>query len=74
MDDLNIGCCALGCFDTHPALSIIGRVVSLSPRHGDVFYLRMILHHVPVATSFEELRTVGGVTLSIIVINSCIDF
>ena len=41
--------------------SIIGRVVSLSPRHGDVFYLRMILHHVPGATSFEELRTVGGV-------------
>ena len=39
----------------------IGRVVSLSPRHGDVFYLRVLLHHVPGATSFEHLRTVRGV-------------
>ena len=43
------------------ATEAIGRVVSLSPRHGDVFYLRVLLHHVPGATSFEELRTVDGV-------------
>ena len=43
------------------ATEAIGRVVSLSPRHGDIFFLRVLLHHVPGATSFEELRTVDGV-------------
>ena len=43
------------------ATEAIGRVVYLSPRHGEVFYLRVLLHHVPGATSFEELRTVAGV-------------
>ncbi|KAF0297166.1 hypothetical protein FJT64_000547 [Amphibalanus amphitrite] len=43
------------------AAEAIGRVVSLSPRHGDVFYLRVLLHHVAGAASFEELRTVDGV-------------
>ena len=38
----------------------IGRVVSLTPRHGDVFYLRVLLHHVPGATAFTDLRTVDG--------------
>ncbi|XP_043226099.1 uncharacterized protein LOC122383585 [Amphibalanus amphitrite] len=42
------------------AAEAIGRVVSLSPRHGDVFYLRVLLHHVAGAASFEELRTVDG--------------
>ena len=45
----------------HQTAPTIGRVVSVSPRQGDVFYLRMLLHHVPGATSFAELRTVGGV-------------
>ena len=39
----------------------IGRVVSISPRHGDVFFLRVLLHHVRGATCFEALRTVGDV-------------
>ena len=39
----------------------IGRVVSVSPRHGEVFYLRILLHHVPGATCFGDLRTVNGV-------------
>ena len=39
----------------------IGRVVSVSPRHGEVFYLRILLHHVPGATCFADLRTVDGV-------------
>ncbi|XP_043242049.1 uncharacterized protein LOC122391808 [Amphibalanus amphitrite] len=43
------------------ATEAIGRVVSLSPRHGDVFFLRVLLHHVAGAVSFEELRTVNGV-------------
>ena len=38
----------------------IGRVVTLAPRHGDVFYLRILLHHVPGATTFAELRTADG--------------
>ena len=38
----------------------IGRVVSVSPRHGEVFYLRVLLHHVPGATCFEDLRSVNG--------------
>ena len=42
------------------AAPTIGRVVSLTPRHGDVFYLRVLLHHVPGATAFAELRTVDG--------------
>ncbi|XP_043243545.1 uncharacterized protein LOC122392568 [Amphibalanus amphitrite] len=43
------------------ATEAIGRVVYLSPRHGEVFYLRVLLHHVPGAASFEDLRTVAGV-------------
>lgn len=39
----------------------IGRVVSVSPRHGEVFYLRILLHHVPGAKCYEDLRTVNGV-------------
>ena len=45
----------------YQAAPTIGRVVSVSPRQGDVFYLRLLLHHVPGATSFAELRTVAGV-------------
>ena len=45
----------------HQSAPTIGRVVSVSPRQGGVFYLRMLLHHVPGATSFAELRTVAGV-------------
>lgn len=43
------------------ATEAIGRVVSLSPRHGETFYLRVLLHHVRGATTFEALRTVGEV-------------
>ena len=42
------------------AAPTIGRLVSLTPRHGDVFYLRVLLHHVPAATCFADLRTVAG--------------
>ena len=38
----------------------IGRVVSMSPQHGDVYYLRVLLHQVTGATTFAELRTVEG--------------
>lgn len=39
----------------------IGRVVNVTPRHGDVFYMRILLHHIPGATSFLNLRTINGV-------------
>jgi hypothetical protein len=37
------------------------RVYSVPARSGDKFFLRLLLHHVQGATSFEDLRTVGGV-------------
>ena len=39
----------------------IGRVYSVSPRQSEKFYLRMLLYHVPGATSFRSLKTVEGV-------------
>ena len=48
-----------GCFDT------IGRVHAMNPLAGDVFYLRMILHHdhCKGKKSFEDLRSVDGTLL-----------
>ncbi|CAN1147166.1 ATP-dependent DNA helicase PIF1 [Linum perenne] len=40
---------------------VIGRVASLPPRSGDVFYLRMLLTKIPGALSFQSLRTVNGI-------------
>ncbi|CAN1811763.1 ATP-dependent DNA helicase PIF1 [Linum perenne] len=40
---------------------VIGRIASVPPRSGDVFYLRMLLTKIPGALSFESLRTVHGV-------------
>ena len=34
----------------------------MSPREAEKFYLRVLLHHVRGATSFENLRTVHGIT------------
>ncbi|XP_057292987.1 uncharacterized protein LOC130621642 [Hydractinia symbiolongicarpus] len=39
---------------------IVSRMYSVSPRAGELFYLRMLLLHTPGATSFEDLRTVNG--------------
>ncbi|XP_057305457.1 uncharacterized protein LOC130642388 [Hydractinia symbiolongicarpus] len=39
---------------------IVSRMYSVSPRTGELFYLRMLLLHTPGATSFEDLRTVNG--------------
>ena len=38
----------------------IGRVYTIHPGQGDVYYLRTLLHHVTGATSFEAIRTVDG--------------
>ncbi|CAN1326876.1 ATP-dependent DNA helicase PIF1 [Linum perenne] len=42
----------------------IGRVRSIPPRAGDVFYLRMLLTKIRGPTSYEHLRTVNGVVYS----------
>ena len=39
----------------------IGRVYSTHPSQGELFYLRLILHHRTGATSFEDLLHVDGV-------------
>lgn len=39
----------------------IGRIYSVSPKQTEKYHLRMLLYHVPGATSFSYLRTVNGV-------------
>ncbi|KAI5452038.1 hypothetical protein NCC49_001334 [Naganishia albida] len=39
----------------------IGRMYFISPRAGEIFYVRMLLHVVPSPKSFEHLRTFEGV-------------
>lgn len=39
----------------------IGRVVNIHPTAGDLYYLRILLNDVKGATSFDYLKTVGGV-------------
>ena len=40
----------------------VGRMAFVSPNEGERFYLRLLLVHVSGATSFEDLRTVNGIT------------
>ena len=39
---------------------VLGRVYTISPRQGECFYLRLLLHHVRGPQSFSDLRTVNG--------------
>ena len=39
---------------------IVTRMYLASPRDGEKFFLRLLLLHVPGATSFRDLRTVEG--------------
>ena len=39
----------------------VGRMVSIHPTSGDIFYERMLLKNRAGALSFEDLRTVNGV-------------
>lgn len=43
------------------AVPNIGRMYFVSPRSGDTYYLRVLLCHVPGATSYKDLRTYDGV-------------
>ena len=38
----------------------VGRMYHVMPTEGERFYLRLLLHNVPGATSFQHLRTVNG--------------
>ena len=40
----------------------VGRIYWVSPRAGEKYYLRVLLHHVQGARSFEDLRTVESTT------------
>ena len=42
--------------------NIISRMYSVSPKEHERFYLRVLLLHVPGATSFEKLKTVNAYT------------
>ena len=39
---------------------MIGRIFTVSPRQGECFFLRLLLHHVRGPKNFEDLRTVEG--------------
>ena len=39
---------------------LIGRLYNVSPREVERFHLRILLYHVPAATSFQHLRTVNN--------------
>jgi len=39
---------------------VIGRMYTLHPNQGDVYYMRLLLLHIRGPTSFLELRTVDG--------------
>ena len=43
--------------------TIISRMYNASVREGERYFLRVLLLHVPGATSFENLRTFEGTTL-----------
>ena len=40
----------------------VGRIYWVTPKAGELYYLRVLLIHVKGATSYEDLRTVNGVT------------
>ena len=42
--------------------NIISRMYSVSPKENERFYLRVLLLHVPGATSYDNLKTVNGST------------
>ena len=45
------------------ALPSVGRLYATSPAQGERHYLRMLLHHIPGATSFQHLKTLPDGTV-----------
>ena len=44
--------------------TVLGRVYTVSPRCGDLYYLRLLLHHVRGPTSFDAMKTHDGKILT----------
>ncbi|XP_055521948.1 uncharacterized protein LOC129716088 [Leucoraja erinacea] len=44
-------------------VNVLGRIHVISPKQGDLFYMRLLLHHVKGPVSFESLKTHNGVIL-----------
>ncbi|KAG5541509.1 hypothetical protein RHGRI_021364 [Rhododendron griersonianum] len=44
--------------------NVIGRIITINPSQGELYYLRLLLNHIPCPTSYSYLRTVGGKTYS----------
>jgi hypothetical protein len=42
----------------------VGRIVTAHPAEGERYYLRVLLNHVPGATSYNDLKTVDGQVMS----------
>lgn len=40
----------------------IGRIINISPSAGEKYYQRLMMNHVRGCTTFDDIRTVGGVT------------
>ncbi|KAG5542824.1 hypothetical protein RHGRI_015805 [Rhododendron griersonianum] len=40
--------------------NVIGRIVAINPTQCDLYYLRLLLNHIPCPTSFLYLKTVRG--------------
>ena len=40
---------------------VIARIYNVNIKHGEIYYVRLLLLHVRGATSFENLRTVNGI-------------
>ena len=43
--------------------NVIGRMYQANPSEGERFYLRLLLHHTPCCTSYEDIRTLPDGTI-----------
>ena len=51
---------AVGSYPGVKQAQVLGRVYTISPRQGECFYLRLLLHNVKGPQSFADLKTVNG--------------
>lgn len=43
---------------------VIGRIVSANPNEGERYFIRLLLTHIPGATSYMDLQTINGIIYS----------